>query len=148
MIDFFKKIFQKKPEVIKSKREYTSSEKIELSRLELHRTYSEFEGDEFYIDDNGDFIKVIMLGRYSYVDVDGSVYGRICETSEGFIINTNWKTLYNKKPHEWVNNLSEFDRKEYLDSLNIYTLDEINDKFYHKLDKGYLREEKLKQLGI
>lgn len=147
MIEFFKKIFTKTKKSL-SKREYTQFEKVELERLERHRKPHYSDGEVLYIEIDDNFIESRVLGSYSYEDVDGSVYGTLVKTCDGRIININWARKCRIKPHDWIYNLSNKDKDEYLSLASMCSLEDLYNKFYHRLDKGYLRDQKLKQLGI
>jgi hypothetical protein len=149
IIDWIKNLFTKRSEVKPNKpRELTSNELWLLDRLRYGEVYSKEKGKTYYLVD-GTHIEV--LGKYSYPDVDMTKSGWVCKNIDtGELIdlgNCNWVLFYNRKPHEWVKELSDNDQSNYKHDSN-YLSDEELDKVYSDKIKSYLRNQRLKDLGI
>ena len=153
LIDWIKSLFNKKTNVNKPTkvltRELTSNELWLLNRLKYDEVYSTEKGKKCYLLD-GTYIEI--LGRYSYPDVDMTKSGWVCKNINTGVItdlgNCNWVYFYNRKPHEWVKELSADDQSQYrIDSYDLSD-DELSRLYFDKIPKEYLREQRLKQLGI
>jgi hypothetical protein len=143
MINWFKSLFTKRAEVVNKQRELTSNELWLLNKLK----YTTEKGKKCYLLD-GTYIEI--LGRYSYPDVDMTKSGWVCKNINTGVITDlgNWVSFYNRKPHEWVKELSVDDQSQYrLDSYDLSDT-ELSKKYFDKIPKEYLREQRLKQLGI
>ncbi len=147
IIDWIKNLFTKRSEVKPNKpRELTSNELWLLDRLRYDEVYTSEKGKTYYLLD-GTHIEV--LGKYSYPDVDMTKSGLVCKNiNTGELIDLDrWVSFYNRKPHEWVKELSDNDQSHYKHDSN-YLSDEELDKAYSDKIKSYLRNQKLKDLGI
>jgi hypothetical protein len=152
IIDWIKNLFTKRTEVKPNKpRELTSNELWLLDRLRYDEVYTSEKGKTYYLLD-GTHIEV--LGKYSYPDVDMTKSGWVCKNIDtGELIDLPYTRLgnlvlfYNRKPHEWVKELSDNDQSHYKHDSN-YLSDEELYKAYSDKIKIYLRNQKLKDLGI
>jgi hypothetical protein len=152
IIDWIKNLFTKRSEVKPNKpRELNSNELWLLDRLKYDEVYTSEKGKTYYLVD-GTHIEV--LGKYSYPDVDMTKSGWVCKNIDtGELIDLPYTRLgnlvlfYNRKPHEWVKELSTNDQSHYKHASN-YLSDEELDKAYSDKIKIYLRNQKLKDLGI
>jgi len=148
IIDWIKNLFTKRSEVKPNKpRELTSNELWLLDRLKYDEVYTSEKGKTYYLVD-GTHIEV--LGKYSYPDVDMTKSGLVCKNiNTGELIDLDrWVSFYNRKPHEWVKELSPNDQSQY--SIDTYDLsdEELYKAYIDKIPKTYLRTQKLKDLGI
>jgi transposase InsO family protein len=147
MINWFKSLFTKRAEVVNKQRELTSNELWLLNKLKYDEVYTTEKGNKCYLLD-GTYIEI--LGRYSYPDVDMTKSGWVCKNINTGVITDlgNWVSFYNRKPHEWVKELSPDQQSHYrLDSYDLSDT-ELSKKYFDKIPKEYLREQRLKQLGI
>ena len=147
MINWFKSLFTKRAEVVNKQRELTSNELWLLNKLKYDEVYITEKGNTCYLLD-GTYIEI--LGRYSYPDVDMTKSVWVCKNINTGVITDlgNWVSFYNRKPHEWVKELSPDQQSHYrLDSYDLSDT-ELSKKYFDKIPKEYLREQRFKQLGI
>ncbi len=144
MINFIKKIFQKNVNEIKP-RELSSEEKWLLDRLKYDCVYSDKVNKEYYLLD-GRLIK--YLGRWSYPDVDMTKSGQVGKVIKtGEIIDIKNKYLFNKKPHDWVELLSDNMIYYYSTDLNSgKDFDYLYNKYCNQLPKEVIRDLKIKEI--
>ena len=114
---------------------------------------SSFKNGINYRDSSSDVcVKVTILGRYSYPDIDMTKSGTVCrEVLTGRIYDfDNWTIFYKNEPHSWVSLLDHEEREYYSScmSRNVDTMDELYEKFKVFLSKEDLRDIRLKELGI
>lgn len=113
---------------------------------------SSFSNGINYRDSSSDVcIKVTILGRYSYPDIDITKSGTVCrEELTGRIYDfDNWTIYYDREPHSWVK-LLDYEEREYYSACMSRndSKDELYDKFIIFLSKDDLRDIRLGELGI
>ena len=122
-------------------------ENMLLKRLERYKSYCKYEGKTFYTDYDSKIIKIKVLGRYEYCDVDyGTVSGKVAETENGEIINFSLLTIYNRKPHDWVIYLNKYEKNKYSLSQKYNTDEDLVTKFFNNLPKDIIREIKINSI--
>lgn len=147
MIDWIKSFFGKSVKVVSKPRELTSSELRLLDKLKRDGVYTTEKGKKCYLY-NGSYVEI--LGRYSYPDVDVTKSGWVCKNINTGVISDlgNYVYFFNRKPHEWVKELSIEEKHQYrIDSYNLSD-DDLARLYFDKMPKDYLRDQKLKDLGI
>ena len=117
-----------------------------------HYVISSFSNGINYRDSSSDVcIKVTILGRYSYPDIDMTKSGTVCrEELTGRIYDfDNWTIFYKNEPHSWVK-LLDYEEREYYSGCMARndSKDELYDKFIIFLSKDDLRDIRLGELGI
>jgi hypothetical protein len=155
LIDWIKSLFSKKTNVNKPTkvltRELTSNELRLLNRLKYDEVYSTEKGKKCYLLD-GTYIEI--LGRYSYPDVDMTKSGIVCKNiNTGEIIDLgkwahDFYSFFNKKPHEWVKLLERDMQHQYRIDSDDLSDSELSKKYFDEIPKDYLREIRLKELGL
>ena len=119
-----------------------------LNRLKDNEIFASEKGEKYYL---GDGTYVEVLGKYSYPDVDMTKCGWICkDIKTGDLLDLHiWHTqLFKRKPHDWVKEFSTELQKQYLNDSRILSDNELYTKYYNEISKSYLRDQKLKDLGI
>lgn len=149
-----KRLFNKSDELPKQsgkKREMTNNEIWLLNRLKNDGVYLSSKGNKCYLID-GTYIEI--LGRYSYPDVDMTKSGYVCKNiNTGEIIDLgkwvhDFYSFFTRKPHEWVKLLERDMQHQYrIDSDDLSDVD-LSKKYFDKIPKDYLREIRLKELGL
>lgn len=135
-----------------------------LHILEKYKHNGRYEGKSCYVissfknglnyrDPSTDVcVKVTILGKYSYPDIDMTKSGTVCrEELTGRIYDfDSWTIFYKNEPHSWVSLLDHEEREYYSScmSRNVDTMDELYEKFKVFLSKEDLRDIRLKELGI
>ena len=122
---------------------------------------SSFKNGLNYRDPSSDVcVKVTILGKYSYTDIDMTKRTVCREELTGRIYDfDSWTIFYKNEPHSWVSLLDHEEREYYsiaaqsreassCMSRNVDTMDELYEKFKVFLSKEDLRDIRLKELGI
>lgn len=96
-------------------------------------------------------VNVIILGRYSYPDIDITKSGTICkDVLTGRLYDfDDWTIFYDYVPHIWVRFLVHEDRWNYSSYMSEgCSMFELSDKFLCCVPKDELRDIRLGELGI
>lgn len=142
-MEFFKKLFNMGRKAVHIPTRY---EKIELDRLARHEVYCEDKDKVLYIHSKGELIRVKVIGKYSYYDVDGQVSNIIAQKDNGEIIGI-WRTItFVRKPHDWVLSLSAANLWAYSRSQDRTSDSDLEARFYKELDVATKRDMKLERL--
>ena len=149
MIDWIKSFFPEKTKIVnKPSRVVTSNELWLLNILKNNEIFASEKGENYYLFD-GTYVEI--LGKYSYPDVDMNKSGWVCKnlkTSELLDLNI-WNTqFFKRKPHDWVKEFSTELQIQYQNDSRILSDNELYTKYYNEISKDYLRNQKLKDLGI
>ena len=113
---------------------------------------SSFKNGINYRDPSNDVcVKVIILGRYSYPDIDITKSGTVCkDVLTGRLYDfDDWTIFYDYVPHIWVRFLVHEDRWNYSGYMSEgSSMLELSDKFLCCVPKDELRDIRLGELGI
>lgn len=96
-------------------------------------------------------VKVIILGSYSYPDIDITKSGTVCkDVLTGRLYDfDDWTIFYDYVPHIWVRFLVHEDRWNYSGYMSEgCSMLELSDKFLCCVPKDELRDIRLGELGI
>ena len=149
MIKWIKDLFNKSKVESKKEREVTDEEKMILSRLNRDYDHSHyFSTQTLYLLDG---TPVVILGNWSFTDIDITKRGTVCKGVEDgriYELETRFTLLFDRKPHIWVQSLAWIDQQFYCDSMHLYTDKELEEQFFSKISKQELRDIRLKELGI
>lgn len=150
MIKWLKDLFNKSKVESNKEREFTDEEKRILSRLNRDYDHSHyFSTQTLYLLDG---TPVVILGNWSFPDVDITKRGTVCKGVEDgriYELETRFSLLFDRKPHTWAKSLTWIDQQFYRDAMSHpYTDKELEAQFFSKISKQELRDIKLKQLGI
>lgn len=168
---WFRKVFISDPSEANSKGLSKSEIRAEIKEREAHILHilsmykrgssdvgkscyviSSFKNGINYRDPSTDVcVKVTILGKYSYPDIDMTKSGTVCrEELTGRIYDfDSWTIFYKNEPHIWVSLLDYEERGYYSSCMSCnHTMDELYEKFKGFLSKEDLRDIRLKELGI
>lgn len=125
-------------------------ERYYLDKLEKYSVEYELNGQSFFVFDNNNnnkLIKVEIIGKYFYHDVDGEVSNILGRTPTGRVLSLMRRVLFKYKPHEWVIYLNESDKALYsvLQSKH-YDMANLYERFYVKLPVELQRNYKLEKI--
>jgi hypothetical protein len=168
---WFRKVFNIDPSEVNSKGLSKREIRAEIKEREAHILHilsmykrgssdvgkscyviSSFKNGLNYRDPSTDVcVKVTILGKYSYTDIDMTKRTVCREELTGRIYDfDSWTIFYKNEPHSWVS-LLDYEEREYYSSCmsrNVDTMDELYEKFKVFLSKEDLRDIRLKELGI
>ena len=116
-----------------------------------HSLHPQSNGVNYRDPSNDVVVKVIILGKYSYPDIDITKSGTVCkDVLTGRLYDfDDWTIFYDYVPHIWVRFLVHEDRWNYSSYMSEgSSMLELSDKFLCCVPKDELRDIRLGELGI